>query len=151
MIADSRLIKAVTGRKVLIDSNIIIFLIALVEPYQRLAKLLFRMVEAGDVFALISILSVSEVMQGPIKNNRHTLALELKDYLLNFPNCLCQEITLPVLEKVGSDGSIRWNGLRTIDSLIVASGLANDVDLFVSNDRHFQNALPPKMILTLEP
>ena len=110
MISASKLKKAVAGRKVLIDSNIIIYLTDSVNPYQTLAKLLFQMVEAGDAEAVISILSVGEVMQGPINQRQHTLALEAKDYLVNFPNCRCQEITLDVLERVGVHRTIEWKG-----------------------------------------
>jgi predicted nucleic acid-binding protein len=150
MITSAQLKKAVAGRKVLIDSNIIIYLTDSVNPYQKLAKLLFQMVEAGDAAAVISILSVGEVMQGPINQNQQALALEIKDYLVNFPNCRCQEITLGVLERVGSDKTIEWKGLRTVDSLIIASGLVNGVDLFVSNDRHFRKAIPKPMMLSFD-
>ncbi len=150
MITSSHLKKAVTGRKVLIDSNIIIYLTDSVAPYLRLAKQLFQMVEAGDVEAVISILSVSEVMQGPLKNNYNTLALEVRDYLVNFPNCLCQPIALDVLEMVGNDAQIAWNGLRAVDSLIIASGLVNGVDLFVSNDHHFKKAISESNMLAFD-
>lgn len=150
MISGSILKKAVAGCKLLVDSNIIIYLTDSVKPYAPLAKLLFEMVEAGDVEAVISILSVGEVMQGPLKNNHNALALEVKDYLINFPNCHCQEITLAVLEMVGNDARIEWKGLRTVDSLIIASGLFCGADLFISNDRHFKKALPRKMILSFD-
>jgi len=150
MITSAQLKKAVAGRKVLIDSNIIIYLTDSVNPYQKLAKLLFQMVEAGDAAAVISILSVGEVMQGPINQNQQALALEIKDYLVNFPNCRCQEITLGVLERVGSDRTIEWKVLRTIDSLIIASGLVNGADQFISNDRHFLKAIPKPMILSFD-
>jgi predicted nucleic acid-binding protein len=142
--------KAIAGRKVLIDSNVIIYLSDAVNPYQSLAKLLFQMVEAGDTEAVISILSVGEVMQGSINQNQRALALEVKDYLVNFPNCRCQEITLGVLERVGSDRTIGWKGLRTVDSLIIASGLVNGVDLFVSNNRHFRKAIPKPMMISFD-
>ena len=106
MITSAQLKKAVAGRKVLIDSNIIIYLTDSVNPYQTLAKLLFQMVEAGDAEAVISILSVGEVMQGPINQHQPAVALEVKDYLVNFPNCRCQEITIGVLEWVGNDGQL---------------------------------------------
>jgi len=150
MISASHLKKAVAGRKLCIDSNIIIYLTDSVHPYQTLAKLLFQMVEAGNAAAVISILSVAEVMQGPINQNQPALALEVRDYLVNFPNCRCQEITLGVLERVGRDGTIEWKGLRTVDSLIVACGLVNGVDLFVSNDRHFRKAIPKPMMLSFD-
>jgi len=150
MITSAQLKKAVAGRKVLIDSNIIIYLTDSVKPYQTLAKQLFQMVEAGDAEAVISILSIGEVMQGPINQNQQALALEVKDYLVNFPNCRCQEITLGVLERVGSDRIIEWKGLRMVDSLIIACGLVNGADYFISNDRHFLKAIPTPMMLSFD-
>ena len=150
MITSAQVKKAVAGRKVLIDSNIIIYLTDSVNPYQKLAKLLFQMVEAGDAAAFISILSVGEVMQGPINQNQQALAMEVRDYLVNFPNCRCQEITLDVLERVGGDRTIEWKGLRIVDSLIIASGLVNGADYFISNDRHFLKAIPKPMILSFD-
>ena len=67
MISDAHLKRRVVGRNVLIDSNIIICLTDSVDPYRNLAKSLFAMVEAGDAKAVISILSVGEVMQGPTR------------------------------------------------------------------------------------
>ena len=55
-----------------------------------------------------------------------------------------------VLERVGRDRTIEWKGLRTIDSLIIASGLVNGVDLFVSNDRHVRKAIPKPMMLSFD-
>ena len=150
MISISKLKTAVTGRNVLIDSNIIIYLTDSVQPYASLSKTLFEIVEAGDAEAIISILSVSEVMQGPIIKKEQAVATEVKDYLVNFPNCYCQEITMGVLEIVGNDKQIDWSGLRAVDSLVVASGIANGVDLFISNDKHFKKALPREMILSFD-
>ena len=150
MISASHLKQAISGRKLLIDTNIIIFLTESVTPYAPLAKLLFQMVEVGDAEAVISILSVGEVMQGPINQRQHTLALEVKDYLVNFPNCRCQAITLDVLNRVGGDRTVEWKGLRIVDSLIIASGLVHGVDYFISNDRHFLNAIPKPMMLSFD-
>ncbi len=150
MITPAQLKKAVAGRKVLIDSNIIIYLTDSVNPYQKLAKLLFQMVEAGDAAAVISILSLGEVMQGPINQHQPAVALEVKDYLVNFPNCHCQAITIDVLDLVGKDSRIEWAGLRIVDSLIIASGLVNGAGYFISNDRHFLNAIPTPMMLSFD-
>ena len=150
MISQSILNSAVVGHKILIDSNVIIYLTNSIQPYAFLAKALFETIEAGDAEAVISILSVSEVMQGPVKKSDNTMAMEVKDYLVNFPNCHCQEITMNVLEIVGNDERIDWSGLRTVDSLIIASGLVNGVDLFISNDRHFKKSIPQEMILSFD-
>ena len=47
----SHLEKSVAGRKVLIDSNIIIYLTDSVAPYDVLSRRLFEMIENGDAAA----------------------------------------------------------------------------------------------------
>ena len=88
LVTASALKKAVSGRKVLIDTNVIIYLTDNIEPYAGLSRLLLEMVEAGDTFAVISIVTVAEVMQGPLKKGNMETAVEVKDYLLNFPNTI---------------------------------------------------------------
>jgi predicted nucleic acid-binding protein len=150
MISIGKLEKAVVGKKILIDTNIIIYLTDEIQPYARIAQSLFEMIEAGNAEAVISILSIGEVMQGPIRNKRPDLAAEVRDYLFNFPNSHCQEITQGVLAFVANDNRIAWSSLRAMDSLIIASGLANNVDTFISNDSHFKKALQKDMLLTFD-
>jgi len=150
MISQGALKKAIAGRKLLIDSNIIIYLTDSVQPYAPLAQLLFSAIENGDTEGVVSVLSIGEVMQGPIRQAQYPIAFEVRDYLVNFPNCHCQPITMEVIAKIGNDDHIDWSILRTVDSLIIASGLLNNVALFVSNDRHFRKALPAEMLLTFE-
>ena len=87
-------------------------------------------------------------MQGPFKKGFHQNAEDVKNYLINFPNIFCQEITTDVLEHIGNNNLIEWSKLRTIDSLIIASGLEQDVELFVSNDNHFKRAIPKNLMLS---
>ena len=150
MISMANMIEAIAGKKILVDTNIIIYLTDAIQPFAERAQSLFEMIESGDSEAVISILSIGEVMQGPIRNNRSDLALEAMEYLTNFPNCHCQEITHEVLAYVANDSRIAWNSLRAMDSLIIASGLANKVDLFISNDKHFKKALQKDLLLTFD-
>jgi predicted nucleic acid-binding protein len=146
----SALKKTICGKKILIDTNIIIYLTDMIQPYEPLSRLLFHMIEMGDASAVLSIVSVAEVMQGPIKKGLHQNAQDVKNYLLNFPNISCQEITRDVLECIGKNNLIDWSKLRTLDSLIIASGLANGVELFISNDTHFKRAIPPDFALSFD-
>lgn len=150
MIGEKTLEKAVAGKRILIDSNIIIYLTDSILPFAKLSRRLFGMVERGTAEAVFSILSVAEVMRGPIKNGKMALSAEVHDYLVNFPNSHCQELTRGVLEGVGRNAAVQWEKLRVVDSLIIASGLYADASLFVSNDRHFKQSLPPQMVLSFE-
>jgi predicted nucleic acid-binding protein len=140
--------KAISGKTVLIDSNIIIYLTDSVSPYVALSRRLFEMIEIGEVSALISIISVGEVMQGPLKKGLDQTALAVKDYLLNFPNLFCEPITNKVLDIIGNDNRIQWSKLRTVDSLIIASALKNKVNKIISNDNYFKQALPKELLLS---
>jgi predicted nucleic acid-binding protein len=150
LITPLRLKNAVSGKKVLLDTNVIIYLTDDIEPYARLSRLMLEMVESGDTVAVMSILTVAEVMQGPLKKGNIKSAIEVKEYLLNFPNTVCQEINGDVVERMGKDQRICWPKLRTIDSLIVACGLAHGVDRIVSNDSHFKKALPADLVLSFD-
>ncbi|MFC1532324.1 type II toxin-antitoxin system VapC family toxin [Thermodesulfobacteriota bacterium] len=150
LITPSVIKKAVSGKRVLVDTNIIIYLTDSIPSYDGLSRLLFEMIEKGDVSAVISVISIAEVMQGTLRKGLIRSTMDVKNYLLNFPNAYCQEITAEVLGHIGLDSAIQWSKLRTPDSLIIASGLANDVDLFISNDQHFKKAISKKSILTFD-
>jgi predicted nucleic acid-binding protein len=140
--------KALSGKRVLVDSNVIIYLTDAIKPYEELSRYLFQMIEKGDVYALFSMVSVAEVMLGPLKKGLIQNAMDVKTYLLNFPNSSCQDITDEVLDKIGKDQRVKWPKLRTVDALIIASGLVNNVDRIVSNDVHFRNALPETLLFS---
>jgi predicted nucleic acid-binding protein len=108
------------------------------------------MIEFGYAQAVVSILSIGEVLQVPIRKKEYALASEVRDYLVNFPNSHYQEITFDVLACVGNDERIEWNRLRTVDSIIIASGLVNQAELFISNDKHFKSALHKDILVTID-
>jgi len=149
-ISPAHLERQVTGKKVLIDTNIVIYLTDKVEPYEDLSKLLFTLIEEGNVDAIMSVISIAEVMQGPLKKGLTDNALRIKEYLLNFPNMSCQIINGDVLEIIGLDNRIKWEKLRTIDGLIIASGLRNHVDKIISNDLHFKQAVEKDLLVSFD-
>lgn len=148
LISETALKRAVRSRNILVDTNIIIYLTDDVPPYASLSRALFEMIESGDVFAFFSMVSIAEVIQGPLRKGMRQRAMEVRDYLTNFPNSDCQAIHRGVIDHIGNDKQIDWSKLRTLDSLIIASGLINNVDVFVSNDDHFRQALPSHRLLS---
>lgn len=142
--------RMVLGRVVLIDTNIIIYLTDSVEPYVALSRRLFEIIERGKAQGVVSMISVAEVMQGPLREGRKENAHRVRDFLFNFPNLVCQDVTHEVLEKIGEDKRVRWSRLRAADSVIIASGIQGRADRVVSNDRHFKAALEPGFILSFE-
>ena len=150
LISEAELKMGIKGKNILVDTNIIIYLTDDISPYASLSRALFEMVESGSVFAYFSMVSIAEVLQGPLRKGMQQRALDVRDYLMNFPNSDCQEINRGVIDHIGDDKQIDWSKLRTLDSLIVASGLINHVDVFVSNDEHFRQALPSSMLRSFQ-
>jgi predicted nucleic acid-binding protein len=150
ILSTTSLKKAVSGKKVLIDTNVIIYLTEAVQPYCELSGLLFEMVESEKTEAVFSLLSIAEVIQGPLQMGNNPLANQVKEYLFNFPNAACQEITNDVINFMGKDSKVDWSKLRVNDSLIVASGLYQNVDKVISNDRHFFHALPKNYLISFD-
>ena len=150
MIEPPILRKALAGKRVLIDTNIIIYLTDATPPYASLARQLFAMIEKGEVSAVFSILSIAEVVQGLIRKGELRTAGEIKTFLLNFPNTECQNITPAVLERIGNDPRIQWPRLRTVDSLIIASGLSNGVQKIISQHAHFQSAVSRELFFSFD-
>ena len=146
LISEAELKEALRGRNIMVDTNIIIYLTDEIPPYASLSRVLFEMIESGSIFAYFSIVSIAEVLQGPLRKGMKQRALDVRDYLMNFPNSDCQDINRGVIDLIGDDKQIEWSKLRTLDSLIIASGLVNHVDVFVSNDEHFRQALPSHML-----
>jgi predicted nucleic acid-binding protein len=107
MISAAEIARKIRGKRVLIDTNIIIYLTDRIAPYVPLSRQIFDMLESGETEAVLSILSISEVMQGPILRKDIRIAMEVKEYLTNFPNSHCQEITHDVLNMVGAVRGVR--------------------------------------------
>ena len=70
--------KAVSGKRLLIDTNVIIYLTDSITPYNTLSALLFEVIEKGETTAVISIISVAEIMRCPLKNNLIQNAKDVK-------------------------------------------------------------------------
>jgi predicted nucleic acid-binding protein len=142
--------KRLAGQLVLIDTNVIIYLTDAVQPYADLARGVFRGLEAGNFSAVISLVSVAEIVCGPLRKGMKEPALRAREYLLNFPNTECAPVDEDVIAAVGLDARVRWERLRAADALIVASGLVKGVNRFLSNDLRWRGTLAEELLLTFD-
>lgn len=142
LIDHQKLKKRLWGQTVLIDTNIIIYLVEETSPYADLARFVMRNLEEGQFSGDLSLISVAEVMQGPLRKEQPGLAQEVKSYLLTFPNITCQGVDERVLDLMGRDSRVSWKNLRTIDSLIVSCGLVRNATAILSNDLRWKRAIP---------
>ena len=144
------LLRRLEGRKVLIDTNVIIYLVEDLPGYGSLAQHVFRSLEAGGFEGVVSTVTLGELMMGPVRAGRADVARNLRDWLAAFPNLECRSVDARVLAHLGDDPSVQWERLRAADALILASGLAAGADLFLSNDLAWRKAVSPDMLVALD-
>ena len=150
LVSAGSLLRRLEGRKVLIDTNVIIYLVEDVPGYGNLAQHVFHSLEAGGFEGVVSAITLGELMMGPLRAGRSDVARNLRDWLGAFPNLECRPVDERVLAHLGKDPSVRWERLRATDALIVAAGLAAGAELFLSNDLAWRNALSPEVLVALE-
>jgi len=150
LLRPSDLESLILSRRVLIDTNAIIYLTDKVWPYEELSRSLFSLIEEGRAEGVVSVLSVAEVMQGPLKMGMKDTALKLREYLLNFPHLLVQEVDKDVLNYIGVDKRVDWSNLRAMDALIIASGLKANAERIVSNDLRFRKAVAKDLLISFD-
>jgi predicted nucleic acid-binding protein len=142
--------KKLSGKRVLIDTNIIIYLTDQVPPYADLARSVFRSLEAGRFSAVLSPVSVAEIICGPLRRGLSEAAFQARDYLLNFPNAECPPVDGTVIAAVGADPRVKWERLLAPDALIIATGLVHGVDCILSNDLRWRGAVGGDLLLTFD-
>ncbi len=150
LVSPGSLLRRLEGRKVLIDTNVIIYLVEDVPGYGSLAQHVFQSLEDGRFKGVISTVTLGEVMMGPLRAGRADLARNLRDRLTGFPNLECCPVDGRVLARLGGDPLVRWERLRAADALILAGGLAAGAELFLSNDLTWRNAVSRHVLVTLE-
>ena len=79
LLRPSDLENLILGKRVLIDTNIIIYLTDRIWPYEELSRSLFSLIEEGQAEGVISLVSVAEVMQGPLKMGMQDKALKVRE------------------------------------------------------------------------
>jgi predicted nucleic acid-binding protein len=118
--------------RICLDSSILIYHLEEVEPYVGLTEEIVARVAAGQLEAVISAATVTELLVKPFADGRADRVAECEAFLHSFPNLRI----LPLEERTAREAA-RLRGqyhLKTPDSLIAASGLDASADTLITND-----------------
>lgn len=78
--------------RVLIDTNLFIYLMEKHPQYFELAKEVFQQIEKGQIYGITSVLVLTEVLTKPIKDNNENLIRSYKAAISTFPNLSVKNI-----------------------------------------------------------
>ncbi|CCJ33449.1 type II toxin-antitoxin system VapC family toxin [Caloramator australicus] len=118
--------------RIAIDTNSFIYLMERNEKYFNEVREMFRLIESGSVFAISSMLLITEVLTKPYKDGDILLANRYKAFISAFPNLYLKNIDYNVLVLTAKMRA-RY-GLKTPDAIFIASALEEKAEAFVTND-----------------
>lgn len=124
--------------RVILDTNVFLNVINREEPYHSPSRELLDLVDAGEVRAVVSVITIAELSTG------YRLAGDergWREFFLHLLSSENYEVASVGVTAADSAGKIRAEtGLRLPDSIIVASGVREGIDLIVTHDEGFRVA-----------
>ncbi len=130
------------GHRILLDSNTLIAYLDQRDPVSLVATHVVDLfVQSGRNQALVSMVTVMEVLVRPLRSRVREPYQHLLDLLTRFPNLQLGVIDLAVAQEAAS---LRASyNLRAADAMIVGTGLIHQVGHLVTNDADWSNRLRP--------
>ncbi len=137
--------KVANVRRLLLDTNVIIYFLQGIDRYDNLLKPLFHLFEEGRLEAIISVISEAELLVGVQKKDNKEALVMVELLLNNFPGLS----VVPVSRQIGQmAASIRAKtNLPLPDSIIIATAKVAGCEAIVGNDLAWSKIDLPEVIL----
>lgn len=132
-----------------IDTAPIIYYIEEHPKYLPLVDQIFPRLSGGSnsIYAFSSILTLTEVLSHPLRQNNQDLAKHYRDFLLHSRNFVLFPVEEIIAERAAE---IRAQyQCRAPDAIQLATGLEHNATLFITNDKRLKN-FPDLTILVLD-
>lgn len=135
-------------KKIALDSNLFIYVFEGSAIAERLRDELFIPVERGELQAITSVLTVSEILTRPKSLAREDICQKYIILLESFPNL---EIIPFTLKEAVHTATIRAKyRVRTPDAIQLATALEHDATLFFTNDLNLPSQVDTLRIVFLK-
>lgn len=119
-------------RKVGLDTTILIYHLEDVEPYSDLTEAAFAAIAEGSPVAVLSTLSVTELLVRPFAQEHGDRVATFERFVLSLPNTA---LIPPGYSAAKEAARLRARyGIRTPDALLVATALGEKAEAFLTND-----------------
>ena len=123
-------------RVVALDTCVWIYHLEGNPDYRGLTSEILHAVSTGKCTAVVSELTLMELLVRPLQLEREDVVDEYEALLTHFPNVSLVAIRREILLKAAALRA-RY-GLRTPDAVIVATGILHGATRIITNDRHWK-------------
>lgn len=146
---DDRVKKLLKGHQVVgLDTMLFIYSMEARSPYIPFLRSIFYYIERGLTKGVTSIITLTEVLIKPLKDQNIKAVKDYKFLLNNFPNLRMVNID-PKLAEKGAELRARY-GIRIPDALQLASAIENQATIFLSNDYNLKKIKEIEIVLVKE-
>ncbi len=124
------------SQTIALDTNLFIYVFEQQPVYGEKAKALLEQVEDWIISAIASAVSLTEILVKPIREGNLTLEKQYKLLFSHFPNLSILPVNHMVAERAACL-RVKYN-MKIPDALILASALAANAKLFITNDQRLE-------------
>ena len=119
-------------KKAGLDSSILIYHLEDLEPYANLTENIFAAVAEGSLIAVLSTVSVTELLVQPFTAGHQDRIAAFERFLFSLPNT---ELKSPDYLIAREAARLRSKyRIRTPDALLMATSIIEKADAFITND-----------------
>ncbi len=119
-------------KKVGLDSSILIYHLEDLEPYANLTENIFARVAEGSLSAVLSTVSVTELLVQPFTAGQKDRIAAFERFLFSLPNTELKSPDYPIAKEAARLRS-KYR-IRTPDALLIATSMNEKADAFITND-----------------
>jgi len=141
------LVDKLRGKRICIDTAPFIYFIEKDPKYLNIVRPIFAEIDAGNIEAMTSTITLLEVLVLPFKTVNESLAEEYREILLHAEGLTTYEIVHEVSE-LAAKLRAKYT-IRTPDAIQMAVGILYGADTFLTNDSGLKKVKDIK-VLTLE-
>lgn len=127
------LVDKLKGKRVCIDTAPIIYFIEKHPKYIDLLHPVFAAIDAGNIDAITSTVTLLEVLVLPLRNDDKTLAKRYREVLLHSEGFTTYEMLHDVSE-LSAELRANYDKIKTPDAIQIATGILYGARVFLTND-----------------
>ncbi len=128
-----------------LDTSPFIYFVEQNPLYVDLMRDIFKRLTANDFTACSSVITLTEVLVQPLRQNNQILAADYRDLLFNGANFQLFPLTPSIAERA-AELRAKYN-LRTPDALQIATALKNGCNAFLCNDNGLKRVTELQILL----
>lgn len=133
------------GQRVFLDTNIIVHIVEGFAPFALVLQQLLAAVEAGQVTAIMSELSVAECLVKPLADGSPKLAAIYESFIVPGPSREVVQLSRPVLRQAAAMRAM--TSLKLPDAIQVAAAASGASDVFLTRDKSIRGGSVPIVLL----